>query len=507
MGWLLRRRSWSGRCCSPLIRSAAYYAAPPGARRRAHTALAQATDPGADPDRRAWHLAEAAAGPDEQVAADLEHCAGRAQARGGLAAAAAFLERSVLLTADPARHAERLLAAAQASMQAGAFGKALDLLATAEAGPLDEFQHARVDLLRGHIAFASNLGGDAPALLLKAARRLEPLDLDLARETYLSAWSAANIAGHRAGAADLLEVSRAARALPPPADPARPADLVLDGLARLVTDGPAAAGPVLRQAVNVFAAGDISREEGLRWGSVATIALWDDDTGRAIWARQVQQARAVGALEYLPTDLGNLAMNDARRGDFAAAASLIAEADAAAEATGARIAPYAHMFLASLRGNQAELTPLMAAAIAAAAAEGQGFAATFAHWVAATLYNGFGRYPDAFAAARQARENSHLFTSMWGLPDLIEAAVRTGNTEAAADALEELAETTQAGGTDLGLGLEARSRALLSEGEAAEGYYGEAISRLGRSRRRPELARTQLGRTLHDPEEISAWQD
>jgi len=475
----------------PLIRSAAYYAAPPGARRRAHTALAQATDPGADPDRRAWHLAEAAAGPDEQVAADLEHCAGRAQARGGLAAAAAFLERSVLLTADPARHAERLLAAAQASMQAGAFGKALDLLATAEAGPLDEFQHARVDLLRGHIAFASNLGGDAPALLLKAARRLEPLDLDLARETYLSAWSAANIAGHRAGTADLLEVSRAARALPPPADPARPADLVLDGLARLVTDGPAAAGPVLRQAVDIFAAGDVSREEGLRWGSVATIVLWDDDAGRAVWARQVQQARAVGALEYLPTDLGNLAMNDARRGDFAAAASLIAEANAIAEVTGGRVSPYPAMFLAALRGNQAELTPLMAAAIAAAA-EGEGSAATFAHWAAALLHNGLGRYDEAFAAAQQAREHSQLFNSVRGLPELIEAAVRTGHTQAAAGALEELAEWAQAGGTDVGLGLEARCRALLSEGAGAEACYREAIERLGRLRLGPSVARAHL---------------
>src|SRR6185437_887925 len=476
----------------PLIRSAAYYAAPVAARRRAHAALAAVTDPGADPDRRAWHLAEAEAGPDEQVAAGLERSAGRAQARGGLAAAAAFLERAVLLTADPARRAGRTLAAAQAKIQAGAFGKARDLLAAVEAGPLDEFQAARVDLLRGHIAFASSLGGDAPALLLKAARRLEPLNIDLARETYLTAWIAASLAGHLAGAGDVLEVSRAARALPPPGDPPRAADLVLDGLARLVTDGPAAATPVLRQAVDVFTAGDISRAEGLRWGWIAATVLWDDDAGRAIMARQVQLARDAGALESLPTDLVGLALSDARRGDFAAAASLIAEADAAAEATGARNAPYAHMFLASLRGNQAELTPLMAAAIAAAAAEGQGFAATFAHWVAATLYNGFGRYPDAFAAARQAREHSQLFTSMRGLPELIEAAVRTGHTQAAADALEELAETAQAGGTDLGLGLEARSRALLSEGAAAEACYREAIGRLGRTRLRPDAARAHL---------------
>jgi hypothetical protein len=417
----------------PLIRSAAYYAAPAEARRRAHAALAAVTDPGADPDRRAWHRAEAAAGPDEEVAAELERTVGLAQARGGLAAAATFLERSALLTADPARRAERLLAAAQANVRVGAFGKALELLAIAEAGgsgPLDEFASARVDLRRGQIAFASSLGGDAPSLLLKAARRLEPLNLDLARQSYLTAWFAASLAGRPAGADTLLEVSRAARALPSPADPPRLVDLILDGLARLVTDGPAAAAPTLRQAVDAFTAGDLSGEE-LRWGWIAATALWDDDAAHAVMAQQVRLARAAGALEHLPNDLVNLALSDARRGDFAAAASLIAEADAAAEATGVRIAPYAHMHLASLRGNQAEFTQLMAAAIAATAAEGQGVVARIARWVAARLHNGLGRYDEAFTAARQARQNSHLFTSMWGLPELIEAAVRTGHTQVA----------------------------------------------------------------------------
>jgi hypothetical protein len=336
-------------------------------------------------------------------------------------------------------------------VRAGAFSKARDLLAVAEAGPLDEFRGARADLVRGQIAYASSLGSDAPSLLLKVARRLEPLNLDLARETYLTAWNAASMAGHLAGAGDLLEVSRAARALPPPADPPRPVDLVLDGLARLVTDGPAAAAPVLRQAVNAFTAGDLSGEEGLRWGWMATIVLWDDNAGHAIRARQVQLARDAGALESLPTDLIALAMGDARRGDFAAAASLIAETDAVAEVIGVRIAPYAHMFLASLRGNQAEFTPFMTAAIAVAA-KGQGVAAPLAHWMAAILHNGLGRYDEAFAAGQQAREHSYLFNYLWGLPELAEAAVRTGNTEVAADALAELAETTQAGGTDWGWG-------------------------------------------------------
>jgi DNA-binding CsgD family transcriptional regulator len=475
----------------PLVRSAAYRSASFSERQRMHGALAEATDPIADPDRRAWHRAQAAAGPDEEVAAELECSAGRAQARGGLAAAAAFLERSVLLTADPARHAERALAAAQASLQAGAFGKALDLLATAEAGPLDELQSARVDLLRGQIAFASGPGGDAPALLLKAAKRLEPLNLDLARQTYLNAWVAAPLAGRLAGAGDLLEVSRAVRALPPARSP-RPADLLLDGLALLVTDGPAAAAPVLRQAVTAFASGDISREEGLASGWLAASVLWDDDAGRAIMDREVRLAREAGALDELPVNLIPLAMSATWRGDFAAAASLIAEGDTVCEVTGSRLAPYAAMLLAAMRGNQAELTPLVEATIAAAEAGGQGAALTCAHWVAAILHNGLGRYADAFAAAGQARADSHLYMSMWALPELIEAAVRTSNTEVAAGALERLAESTSVSGTDWALGVEARSRALLSEGEAADRLYRDAIKRLGRTRMRAELARAHL---------------
>ena len=479
----------------PLARSAAYRSASFSDRQQLHAALAEVTDPIADPDRRAWHRAQAAAGPDEEIAAELERSAGRAQARGGLAAAAAFLERAVVLTADPARHAERALAAAQASLQAGAFGKALELLATAEAGPLDEFASARVDLLRGQIAFASGLGSDAPPLLLKAAKRLEPLNRDLARDTYLSAWMAAAFAGHLAGAGDLWEVSRAAQALPPPKQPPRPLDLLLEGLALLAIDGPGAAGPALRQAASAFASADAPAQELLQFGLMAhgaAIALWDEDCWRAILVRQVRLARDVGALDQLPVDLSGLAQDDTWRGDFAGADSLIAEAKAVSEATGSRIAPFAAMFLAALRGNQAEVAPLIEAALAAAEAGGQGGAATYAHWVAAILYNGLGRYADALAAAEQATQDAHLSISTWALPELIEAAVRTGSTHAAPAALEQLAETTQAGGTDFGLGLEARCRALLSRGDAAEGWYREAIDRLGRTRLRPDLARAHL---------------
>src|ERR687891_399608 len=248
----------------PLVRSAVYRVAPQQDRQAVHRALAAATDPEVDPDRRAWHLAAAAPGPDEKVASELEQSAGRAQARGGLAAAAAFLERAVSLTRDPARRTDRALAAAQANLHAGAFEAALALLAAAEAGALDEFQRARVDLLRGQIAFTSSVGSDAPPLLLKAAKRLEPLDASLARETYLDAWGAALFAGRLATAGSLLEVSRAARSGPPAPHPPRPADLLLDGLAALITDGRTTAAPILRRAASAFASTETSAEAGWR---------------------------------------------------------------------------------------------------------------------------------------------------------------------------------------------------------------------------------------------------
>ncbi|HEY2263071.1 MAG TPA: AAA family ATPase [Streptosporangiaceae bacterium] len=483
----------------PLLRSAAYRSATAEDRRAVHLALAEATDPLADPDRRAWHRAQAAPGPDEEVAAELERSAGRALSRGGLAAAAAFLERAVRLTVDPVRRVERTLAAAQVSLEAGEFGQALGLLVTAEdglAGPLDEFASARVDLLRGQVMFASGLGGDAPPRLLKAAKRLEPLDPDLARETYLTAWMAAMFAGRLAGAGDLLEVSRAARSLPAPAEPPRPVDLVLDGLALLVTDGPRAAAPTLRQAVTGYVGADIAVADELRWGwlaQAAASALWDDDAWRAMLTRQVRLAREAGALDQLPVLLGALGTALVWSGDFTEAAALVTETDAVCAATGTRSAPFTAMMLAAFRGEAAEAAPLVEATVADATAAGQGIAAAYARWVAAILGNGLGRYAEAQAAAAQAAEDtSTVFISMWALPELIEAAVRSGDDDAAHTALARLTEFTQAGLTDFGLGIEARSRALLSAGKAAEACYQEAVARLGRTRLRTELGRAHL---------------
>jgi DNA-binding CsgD family transcriptional regulator/tetratricopeptide (TPR) repeat protein len=480
----------------PLVRSAVYSSASLPQRRVAHQALAEVTDPGRDPDRRAWHLAAAAPGPDEGVAAELERSAGRAQARGGVAAAAAFLRRAVELTAEPARRSARALAAAQASLLAGALDAAADLLAMAAAGPLDELRQARVSLLRGQLAFASSMGGDAPALLVKAAQQLEPLDAALARQTYLDAWAAALFAGQFAGAGSLHEVSRAARSAPPPPGAPRLSDLLLDGLAVLVTEGRARAAPMLRQAARVFAEDEITVEEGLRYGWLATTAaamVWEDEYRHATVARQLQSVREAGLLAHLPLWVQTMAIMTAWRGDFAAAASLIAEAEAITAATGSGYARYAAVFLAGLRGAEAGARPLIEAVITDSRAAGQGVGVQWSQWVSAILYNSLGRYEEALAEAQQAAGQApELNISMWALAEVIEAASRTGQTRLAADALGRLAEATGTGPSDWGQGIYARCRALLSDGQDAEGSYREAIGRLSRTQLRPELARAHL---------------
>jgi DNA-binding CsgD family transcriptional regulator len=477
----------------PLARSAVYRAASGHERRAAHLALAEVTDRGVDPDRRAWHLAAAAAGPDEAVARELEQSAGRAQARGGLAAAAALLQRAVALTGDPGRRADRAFAAAQASLGAGAFDVARGLLAIAEAGPLDALGRARVALLHAAVAFAQNRGSDSPLLLLEAAKRLETLDVRLARDTYLEAWGAALFAGRLAAEGGSLgDVSRAVAAAP--AGVPRPSDLLLDGLALIFTQGREAATPVLRRAVAGYTSNEVSVEELLRWGWLATRAanyLWDHDSCLAIGVRTVRLARETGALEALSIADNACGQAAAFGGDFATAALLIAELAAVKEATGTRIATHAALALAAMRGDEAEASELIDRAIARAASDGQGTAVQIARWARAILMNGLGRYEEALAAAVEASDDTpELYFANFALSELIEAAARTGHAELAERGVARLA--AQIGESDWLLGIHARSRALLSQGEAAERGYRDAIERLGRTRLRPELARSHL---------------
>jgi DNA-binding CsgD family transcriptional regulator len=479
----------------PLVRSAIYRAASVEERQIAHHALAHATDPQVDPDRRAWHRAQAANRPDEDVAAELERSAGRAQARGGLAAAAAFLEQAAGLTPDPGRRAERALAAAQAQHQAGAPDAALALLGTVQAGPLDELRRAQVALLRGQIAFAVNRGSDAPPLLLEAAQQLEPLDVGLARETYLDALLAAMFAGSLT-AGGLLKVAAAARAATRPSGPPRAPDLLMDGLALRITEGYRAGVPILKRALSAFGSEQLSREQWIRWHWLACHTahdLWDDETWDALATRHVRIARDRGLLSELPLALIARLYMHLYAGELTTAASVAEEVEAVIEATGGQLAPYGALELAALQGREADFAELTAARMTDVMARGEGMGLTLIQNATALLYNGLGRYEEALAAARQSEEHiEELGTSTWALPELIEAATRSGSAELAADAFERLSETTRASGTDWALGIEARSRALLSEDDKVEALYREAIDRLGRTRVRVELARAHL---------------
>jgi DNA-binding CsgD family transcriptional regulator len=480
----------------PLVRSAAYRAASPEERRAAHRALADATNPRADPDRRAWHRAQAAAGPDEEVAAELEHSAGRAQARGGFAAAAAFLERSAALTPGPAQRAARTLAAARATSQTGAFDAALGLLAAAEAGPLDELQRAQAALLHGQIALGSFRGRDAETLLLTAARLFEPLDARLARETYLDALSAGLFAGRLTPASDRRKAGETARAGPPSPRPARAPDLLLDGLASLATDGYSAGAPVLKQAVSAFRADEVSREEALRWlwqASYAAELVWDYASWEVLSDRHVKLAIQAGALIAMPIALNIRALLHLLAGEFAAADSLITQLESVTEATGSNIAPFSPLVLAAWRGRETEAARLVEAGLNEAERHGQAAWRTTAQWATAVLNNSLGRYEQALAAAEQASQDSRVIPpANWAVVELIEAATRSGAPERAAPALRRLSDMTRASGTDWALGIEARARALVSDGETADRRYREAIDYLGRTPLRVELGRAQL---------------
>ena len=480
----------------PLARSAAYRAAAVRERREIHRALAEVTDPNADPDRRAWHRAQAARGPDETVASELERSADRAQGRGGIAAAAAFLERATDLTPDPARRGARALAAAQAKFDAGAPDAAYELLAAAEIGPLEELQRARLARLRARIEFARKRGSDAPPLLLDAAKRLDRLDGGLARETYLEALGAGIFAGRLGGNSGVREVAEAARAAPPGPEPARLTDLLLDGLATRFTEGYVAALPPLRRALHAFRRDvDCSEDDITRWLWLAWLVagdLWDDETWHELATRAVRLAREAGALTVLPVALQYRAAVHVHAGEFAAASALIEEAYAITAATGNAPLSYTSLVLAAWRGEEARAFTLIEAGVQAATARGEGRMIGLAEYGTAVLLNGLGRYEAAVAAAQRACEHDDLGFFGWGLIELVEAAARSSATDVATGALRRLEERTRAVDTDWSLGSKARSRALLSDGQAADALYREAIDRLGRSRLVVHLARAHL---------------
>jgi DNA-binding CsgD family transcriptional regulator len=479
----------------PLVRSAVYRAAVFSERRAAHRALAEATDPDIDPDRRAWHLAHAAVGVDEEVAAELERSADRAQARGGAAAAAAFLAHAAELTPDPAQRSQRALAAAQAKFDAGASEAALELLATAELSPLDEFQRARLERLRAQVAFERTRGSDAPALLFDAARRLEPLDAAMARETHLEAIAAALFAGRLAGKPDVRELAEAAQAAPPAPQPAHPIDLLLDGLATRFTEGYAAGVPPLRKALAAFGEVEELTARDVRWLWLACRLaqdLWDDELWHELASRGVRVARDRGALTLLPGMANFLAAFNVHSGALEDAAQLIDEVSAITDATGIPPLNYAGLMLAAWRGDQAWMHAIAENVLPGAMARGEGYTLGIWGWMTALMHNGHGRYGEALSDAQRACEHEDVIAYGWALVELVEAGVHVGRRDEAAAALDRLSERTRASGTEWALGIEAGSRALLSEGEDADDLYREAVERLARSRGVVHLARARL---------------
>ena len=479
----------------PLVRSAVYGSADVTERREVHRALAEVTDPATDPDRRAWHRAQATAVPDEGVAAELERSAARAQARGGLAAAAAFLERAVALTPEPTRRARRALVAAAAKRDAGDLNGALGLLVDLEAGVLDELGRARVELLRGQIALEQRRGSDAGGLLLSAARRLEPLDPELARETYLEA-----LAGAMSSDLDVAggapAVAAAARAAPPGTVPPRAVDMLLDAFAIRLTDGYGAAAPALARALELLLATDVADEDVGRWlsvsstrnGDVVAHEMWDDEASHRLAARQVQVARDAGALVHLQFALSFLARSHMLAGDLTAAALMIDEARSIAEATGNPPLVNAPMILAAWRGHEAEALGL----IEATSEEASLRRWTSNNYARSVLFNGLGRHEDARDAAREAFEPDPIGYGVYLVPELTDAASRTDDRALLRSALDWLSERTAVISSGWASGIEARVRALLGEGDVAEGLYRQSIEYLSGTRVRVELARGHL---------------
>lgn len=479
----------------PLIRSTAYRSVPLSDRQVIHSALAAVIDRELEPDRRAWHLGHAAIGPDDEVAAELERCAGRVRARGGVAAAAAFLERASALTLDPSSRCDRTIAAASAKAQAGSLEVAKDLLKVADTTPMTELQRARADLVRAQLAFISSHGNDAAPLLLGAAQRLEGIDPALARETYLDTLSAAIFAGRLAVDGGVLEVSEAASAATRALSTPGAADLLLDGMCTQHSAGFEKGLPTVREALHTYGLG-MTADQELRWMFLACVAaahVWDLDRLRSLAVRHVQLTRDTGAVSELPLALSCLITPLLFTGNFSEAALAIDELTAAIDAMGNNLTPYGALSLAAMRGDRDHLRQLGSTATRNAEHRGEGIGLTVNAWATALLENSYGNYHAAVEAAVYATSYPGDCTSAgWALIELVEAGSRTGDDAVASAALERLAEMTTPSGTDWGLGVEARSRALTTEGDVAEPLYLEAIERLGRAGMGPDLGRAHL---------------
>ena len=484
----------------PLIRSAVYQGASLRARRQAHEALAAGSDPCLDPDRRAWHLAAAAVGPDEGVAAELERAADRARGRGGYAATAAFFNRAADLTPDEQRRAMRRLHAAQAELAGGAPAVAASLLEQTMPSLADGLGRAEARCLEAHVRFALGECRGIAAMLLDAARAFKPLDLARARETLREAFEVSLYAGREAGEAGTSAIARVARETPrSPEAPELPADLLLDAVALLDVDY-AAGARVLQRAIRRYAEDnatdgrEIAKFSDL--GIMAALELRDDRSAQALSSRILKLARERGDLMALLQALAHQVQEDVLAGRFSAAEAALAEGQDIASATGNigvfRSAGIMGLRLLGWRGEEGRTREVAAAATADAIERGAGGHVVAVRSQVAPLELALGNYQAASDWLRPVYEEDPFYAGTFVLPDLIEAATRTDKRPVALAALERLSERSLASGTELALGLLARSRALLADDSSAENRYNEAIGHLERCQTRPELARAHL---------------
>lgn len=481
----------------PLIRAAVYRSSSASERRRAHAALASnITGPAAD-DYRAWHRAHATDTPDAHIADELERAAGRARARGGVSAAASFLEYAARLTPDPTDRARRTLDAAMADLDAGIPDAAARLLAAAQNTTDDEFLNARCELIRAKLAFAVSRGVDAPPLLLAAAKRMEHLDPPESRKAYLGAVLASILVGRLSTEQhnSAPSVAEAARKAPAAPDPPRVIDLLLDGLIVRLTRGHVAAASQLQGAIRAYLHEWETGAPDPRWHDLTArvcLDLFDQDAYNFLTAREVDHLRTSGALTLLPVALVTYSAVCVTAGKFEQAAALLDESAAIITATGAPVRAAIRTYLAACRGQEQPCRAGVQETIDGAMSRGEGYDISVALYSAAIMHNGLGRYQEAMDAAASGARYDDLGMRGYLLVELVEAAVRCNELKVAAEALSELQMRTEASGTETALGVAARSKALMSDGSVADAAYQDALAHLQRSPAAVYLARTHL---------------
>ena len=480
----------------PLARAAIYDAATGQERQAAHRAIAQATDPETDPDHRAWHRSQAATGTDDEVAAELEYASGRALARGGLAAAAAILERSTQLSSTRPEVIRRGLTAARATYDAGAPDRAVELLTVLESGSLGPAEHAAVIRLRGQIAVSHGQPAQAAGLLLNAAQALQPFDPAQARETYLEALEAVHFAGQSGFPGGLAALAAdVIRTVPAPPDQPGLVDHLLDGMLTWAVHGLPDAIPAIRRALAQMSSASTDPAAAARWvwlmNHMAN-STWDDDLWMVITDRYRAVVREIGALSLLPSALMARASYALTTGDFAATDSLLSDASSISTAVG--LPPAAGQSRAALtawQGQREETETVLAQIVRDRAADGD-YATAFVDGCTAVLNNGLGNYALAFRAAQRSAFKKQLGFPEAMLLELIESAVRLDEPAEAKRALQHLTVRTTAAGTSWALGVEAYCRALLTKTDAAESYYRQAIEQLDTCRIVPFRHRARL---------------